>query len=136
MNAVGTSSAVEHSPVEELLARCLQWHNVGSRVSCNPPPTDTDRDILCLVAIATEFAAVAEAAGFEVAGSVPVDNIDPYKVISRWASFRRGEINLIVTDDPSFASLFMVATRLATRFNLMDRNDRVALFQAVLYGNG
>ena len=66
-----------------LLGLCLECHAVGSRVTCDPPVMDTDRDMLCLV-----------------------------------------------------KDRFMVATRLAKRFNLQAKADRVALFQAVLYGNG
>jgi hypothetical protein len=53
-----------------------------------------------------------------------------------FVSLRSGDVNLIVTSDARFAARFLVATRLATQLNLLNKNDRVALFQAVLYGKG
>ena len=128
------STATEISELDALLSSCRDWHEVGSRVTCNPPPADTDRDVLCevLPGLQQEFVDRCKAAGFEPAGYVP--HGDESKL--RFVSLRRGVENWIVTDDHVFARLFMVATKLATRFNLMAKDDRIALFQAVLYGNG
>jgi len=117
-----------------LFSKCFELHLVGSRVTCDPPPTDTDQDVLCFVENKEAFAALAERDGYEVAGSVPADGLKSGN--SKFISLKKGECNLIVTDDVSFKNLFMVATRLAKRLNLLNRDDRVALFQAVLYGNG
>jgi hypothetical protein len=95
---------------------------------------DTDRDVLCLVKDQKEFLDAATREGFVMAGSVPADQLEFHQ--SPFTSLKRGEDNLIVTDAAWFASRFMVATRLAKRFNLRAKVDRVALFQAVLYGNG
>jgi hypothetical protein len=81
-----------------------------------------------------EFLDAATREGFVMAGSVPADQLELHK--SWFTSLTRGEDNLIVTDAAWFASRFMVATRLAKRFNLQAKAERVALFQAVLYGNG
>jgi len=117
-----------------LLRLCLEWHEVGSRVTCDPPVMDTDRDVLCLVEDRKEFLVTATREGFVMAGSVPANQLELHQ--SPFTSMKRGEDNLIVTDAPWFASRFMVATRLAKRFNLQAKAERVALFQAVLYGNG
>jgi hypothetical protein len=51
-------------------------------------------------------------------------------------SWRSAEkVNLIVTASAAFAARHRVATALCKRLNLMDKADRIALFQAVLYGN-
>jgi hypothetical protein len=42
--------------------------------------------------------------------------------------------NLIVTDDLEWHRRFVAATSIAKRLNLMAKADRIALFQAVLYG--
>lgn len=47
----------------------------------------------------------------------------------------KGDVNLIVTQDNKFYDRFMAATSVAKRLNLLDKADRIALFQAVLYGN-
>jgi hypothetical protein len=117
-----------------LLRLCLEWHEVGSRVTCDPPVMDTDRDVLCLVKDRKEFLDAATREGFVMAGSVPADELELHQ--SLFTSLKRGEDNLIVTDTAWFASRFMAATRLAKRFNLQAKAERVALFQAVLYGNG
>eukprot|EP00873_Tetraselmis_striata_P030354 jgi/Tetstr1/450618/TSEL_037654.t1 len=51
-------------------------------------------------------------------------------------SWRKGEVNLIVTGDHSFRRRYLAATEVAKKLNLMEKRDRVLLFQAVLYGNG
>jgi hypothetical protein len=117
---------------EELLAMCKAWHEVGSRVTCKPPPMDTDRDVLCVVAEWNEFLATASQAGFVAGGSVPVEQLAP----SNFASLRRDQDNLIVTDSDEFATRFLAATKVCRRLNLLDKSDRIAVFQAVLYGNG
>lgn len=50
-------------------------------------------------------------------------------------SFRRGKINAIVTSSPHFAKQHRAATHVCRRLNLMHKPDRIAVFQAVLYGN-
>lgn len=54
----------------------------------------------------------------------------------RFNSFSKGEFNCIITDSESFFKRFMAATAVAQRLNLLDKSDRIALFQAVLYANG
>jgi hypothetical protein len=130
---VGSMTQDTATWLDEVLSSCIEWHDVGSRVSCNPPPTDTDRDILCLVIDADAFAAAAT--GFHWGGSVvgPLSEAIERNV---FVSLRSRDVNLIVTSDARFAARFLVATRLATQLNLLNKNDRVALFQAVLYGKG
>ncbi len=100
---------------------------VGSRVTCDPPPMNTDEDYLILVA-ANRFAALeAEVVGqgFVLGGSRVGDEFRSYKLEA---------VNLIVTTKAEFFDRFMAATSVAQRLNLLDKADRVALFQAVLYG--
>lgn len=106
--------------MEALLSKCVNWDEVGSRVTCDPPVVDTDRDFLCLVENANAFIKAAETRDGR----------------SDFCSLSDGEINLIATESKEFYDKFMVATRLATRLNLLNKDDRIALFQAVLYANG
>lgn len=96
---------------------------VGSRITCSPAPTDTDEDWLYLVRSPMPDSLL----GFALEGDqqYPVEN---------FRSFRKDNVNYILTDSEEFFEKFMVATRLATRLNLMVKADRIALFQAVLYG--
>jgi hypothetical protein len=102
---------------------------VGSRVTCNPPPSDTDEDWLVHVLHVDTEALVA--AGFKQDGSPQFyagnDN-------GGFRSWRRDELNVITTQSAEFFWRFVTATDLAKRFNLLAKADRIALFQAVLYG--
>jgi hypothetical protein len=102
---------------------------VGSRVTCNPPPTDTDEDWLVLVFDRADDK-LAEA-GFTQDGSPEFytgnDN-------GGFRSWRRGDLNIVTTESAEFFDRFTTATDLAKRFNLLRKADRIALFQAVLYG--
>jgi hypothetical protein len=108
---------------------------VGSRVICNPPPTDTDADYLCLVALGGAWDAemALYSAGYERGGSEdPLTwQLGPER---EFTSYRKGEINLIVTDSPEYFRRFLTATVVATRLNLLKKDDRIALHRAVLYG--
>jgi len=103
---------------------------VGSRVTCNPPPMDTDRDILVLV---NDWRAAGEACarlGFFTSGS----QIGREAQEMDFVSVKRDELNLLLTDRDEFYDLFIAASSVAKRLNVMDKMDRIALFQAVLYG--
>ena len=104
---------------------------VGSRVTCDPPPEDTDEDYLILSNSPAETGASLEKNGFKQDGSPEFytgnDN-------GGFRSYRRGNLNVIVTGSTEFFELFMTATALAKRFNLLAKDDRIALFQAILYG--
>lgn len=126
-----------HSPdpwlSTELLALCAQVNLVGSRATCSPAPTDTDIDYLVFVS-REKYDALMEVLsgeGWALGGSLGLAQARG----SAFLSFRLGELNLIVTDHEDFHKRFLVGTALAKRLNVFDKEDRKALFQAVLYGN-
>lgn len=102
---------------------------VGSRVTCDPAPTDTDEDWLALVREVP--VGRLQEAGFGQEGSPEFYTGNDAGGFQSW---RRGEINLITTQSDEFYRLFLTATYLAKRFNLLRKQDRIALFQAILYG--
>ena len=108
----------------------------GSRVTCNPAPTETDADYLVQapndVAALSAVVCVIEGEGFSQDGAT-----EHYQDVTGdgFLSWRRDEINLIVTKNPLFAKRHRAATALCRHLNLMEKDDRIALFQAVLYGN-
>jgi len=104
----------------------------GSRVTCNPPPTNTDRDFLIHIppSVAEGFSATLAGLGFDAESEV---NYDAPNGIG-FKSFRRGDLNLIVTTSDEFDSRHRAATHVCARLNLLDKQDRIAVFQAVLYG--
>lgn len=115
--------------MDALIALGCNIRRVGSRVTCNPAPDNTDEDFLALVPF--DVTALMAADGFTQDGSPEFytgnDN-------GGFRSFRKGEMNIITTDSIEFFELFLTATELAKRFNLLAKADRIALFQAVLYG--
>lgn len=107
-------------------------HPVGSRVSCNPPPLDTDEDFLWIASNMMDAESVLTQAGFSTEGEP--ERYTDENGEGGFLSFRRGNVNVIVTTSGHFGHLFLVATALAKQFNLLRKADRIALFQAVLYG--
>lgn len=109
----------------------------GSRVTCNPPPLDTDRDWLVLVA--PERFADLDAhlihSGWEAGGSDIPDEANEVPPELRFVSYTLGVENVIATVSPEFHRRFLAATAVSRHLNLMNKPDRIALFQAVLYGN-
>lgn len=103
----------------------------GSRVICNPAPTDTDEDYIAFVSDDAKARAELEGLGYKLEGMPEFytgnDN-------GGFRSYRKGAVNLITTPDYDFYRLFKTATALAARLNLTDKGDRIALFQVVLYG--
>jgi hypothetical protein len=122
--------------MENLKKLAIAVQPVGSRITCNPPVMDTDEDFLLLVKDHRAFRDKAFYVGFYLGGSVLVDASVPLDAVDRFSSYTRRPVNLIVTEDPEFFRKFMLATRIATALNLLDKADRVILFQAILYGNG
>lgn len=113
--------------VKNLFEQC---EPVGSRVVVDPAPADSDEDWLCLVNDQTVYAAL-EATGFAREGGPKYEGSE---ATSLFVSWRREEVNLLTTEDRAFFDRFMAGTRLAVRLKVVDKQDRVALFQAVLYG--
>lgn len=115
---------------------------VGSRVTCKPEPQDSDHDWLVLTVAAKRLLVVeaAEKNGFTLDGSLgggtmAMDEVNGDEPRDLFASLKRpsDNVNLIITADDYFAQRFLAATSVAKRFNLLDKEDRIALFRAVLY---
>ena len=103
---------------------------MGSRVTCNPPPQDTDEDYLVFDHAGIVIAHL-EGQGFDSEGEPEFYTGND---AGQFRSMRRGNVNVIVTPYMEFFDRFIAATELARRFNLMAKVDRITLFQAVLYG--
>lgn len=107
---------------------------VGSRVTCNPPPTNTDEDYLVCVHPLKEkdLSSLMDLVGADYEGDETYRNESGSE--SAFKSYRLGNINFIVTSDSVFHERFLAATSRAKELNLMLKQDRVALFQTILYG--
>lgn len=136
---VGVEAAYVSAPAAPAMPQIGDLHTqitaVGSRVTCNPPPTDTDKDWLVLVPYDKydQFAALLMADGWEVGGSaIPIGN-DYRNPHEKFNSFTKGSDNVIATCSDEFHRRFLAATAAARRMNLLAKSDRITLFQAVLY---
>jgi hypothetical protein len=117
---------------EELIAHFQSkgwpFMRTGSRYICSPAPTDTDDDYIVLDADGvSRFLAKAH---FEL-------NTDQtlYDAMPDFMAWRKGDLNVVVALDQCFFDRFCAATELAKARNLLVKDDRIALFQSVLYGN-
>lgn len=104
----------------------------GSFFICYPQVVDTDKDFVVKV---TDLGA-AEPALLSKGYKVSVCDREEYDLQAEggFQTFRKGDINLIVTEDETFFSKFVDATLLAKELNLLKKGDRITLFQYVLYG--
>lgn len=112
----------------------------GSRVTCDPPPTDTDADYLVLlppgVTARDRVLRYLSSEGYaQDVGRNYDGRGQDHALDDGFASFRKGEVNLIVTQNADFARRHKEATALCTKLNLMTKPARVAVFQKILYGN-
>ena len=121
---------------EDLKGLYLEATLTGSRVICDPPVLDTDLDVVLLVrSEAPRFAdAVQEA--LEAAGysRTAGDYEDSSELGIGFSTFRKGDVNLIVTASPELYRRWCVATSCAIALNLRSKPQRIALFQVCLYG--
>ena len=109
---------------------CLVYPT-GSRVTCSPAPTGSDWDYLIYIR-QDKFESLLEKIsnlGFKIEGN---EEYDMYK--NEFVSFRKGELNLIVTCQSEFRDRHVIATKICKQLNLMDKQDRIMVFQGMLYG--
>jgi hypothetical protein len=116
----------------------IKMEHVGSRVTCNPAPTNTDDDWLYLVPDLMKFVVDAMKDGFYVDGSLMGGrNWDERDCPNGlFVSLKKvgDNRNLIITSDDNFYRRFIAATHVCKKLNLLNKRDRISLFQAVLYG--
>ena len=106
----------------------------GSRVTCDPPPTDTDQDYL--VVVPDESGKVGRVVDILHENGFAWEGSEHYQMAAdTFMSWRKGDVNLIVTRNPEFARRHKLATAICKRLNLMRKADRIAVFQGVLYDN-
>ena len=103
-------------------------HPTGSRFICDPPVMDTDEDYVVLT---KDFDRLSR---YLIANDWDYDGANYREEGAPFGSFRKDHYNLIVTDDEEFYDKYVVATRLAAKFNLLSKVDRVQLFAAVVDG--
>jgi len=115
-------------PMNPFLDKVMKMEYVGSRVTCTPAPTDTDEDVLLLTDDLNTLIGDCIEVGFDRDG----DHKSSYP--TEFVSLRSGTINFIVTDNEEFFEKFMLATHVCKSLNVLNKSDRITVFQAILYG--
>ena len=104
----------------------------GSRVICPGAVSDSSYlDYMFFVMSLKHAVKTLEELGFATFAYTK-DDFESYQFLS----LRRGLINVLLTASSDFFEDFKLATRVATKLGLTHKDDRVTLFQAILYGNG
>jgi len=107
------------------------WHPTGSRYICDPPVMDTDIDYVCYCN-GTVYQVKLFLDGWTLTNQ---DDEGKYEGTERWFdTYRKDEYNLIITQNFDFFCRFTHATYVAKQRNLTNKQDRIALFQEILYG--
>lgn len=110
------------------------WCNIyqtGSSVICNPPVLDTDIDFIIYSDELEELGEFITKEGY----SASCTDKEEYQLESEgFKCYRKDNINLIVTNDNDFYVRWVLATKTAKMLNLLRKQDRITLFQAILYG--
>ena len=101
----------------------------GSSYICNPPVTNTDVDEMFLVDDLQEVNFQLTGLGWTKCGLEEETYQDKP---SHWAAYRKENMNALLTTDLKYFMDFFKATEEAKHLNLLNREDRVALFQKIL----
>ena len=120
--------AKKELPMNPFLDKVVKMEYVGSRITCNPAPTDTDEDVLLLTDDLETLIGDCIEVGFTRDGDTKASYPEGF------VSLRNGSMNFIITDDEEFYKKFMLATHVCKSLNLMEKNNRITVFQAILYG--
>ena len=115
---------------------------VGSQTIEGAATAGSDVDWLILVWSRHYAVMTAEKAGFQLSSNIHLD-IGPYRPSTWETKFHpkfvslidSNNTNLIITSSSKFYHKFAAANDLAVKLKLTDKNDRIALFQYILYGN-
>lgn len=102
----------------------------GSRVICNPPVVDTDEDYVFIWSAETDKR--LRDAGYVVSQEAEGKKYGNSSVLQ---AYRKGNVNLIAVHNEASYELWYLATRVATKLNLLDKQQRVMLFQLLTEGS-
>ena len=101
----------------------------GSSYICNPPVTNTDVDEMFLVDDLQEVNFQLTGLGWTKCGLEEETYQDKP---SHWAAYRKENMNALLTTDLKYFMNFFKATEEAKHLNLLNKEDRIALFQKIL----
>lgn len=121
--------------------------HTGSRVICDPAPKDTDDDYLFLTfeGAVDAFLEKLQKEKWVRGGSVHDGGNRKSLIIQDWSqgfegidygrvfrSYKKDDLNFIITLDPVYFKKFSLATGLAKKLNLLEKSERVDLFETIV----
>lgn len=109
---------------------CKGIYQTGSSVICNPPVEDTDIDFIICTTNETKLHRLLYIHGFKQSNADEEYDLEE----EGFYCYRRNNINLIVTENYDWYLKWVTATKLAKKLNLLEKEQRIALFKYVLYG--
>ena len=146
--ASGKDPTIHKLPFRSIEDLTISTFRTGSSFTCNPPVEDTDVDYLVLTGRGKldECGCRLDKYAFRNCFEdwVSKQDTDPavldesdYAVELengvRFSAWRRGNLNLIVTDDVTLYMRSVAATLLAKELNLMHKHDRINLFRCIKF---
>lgn len=102
---------------EQIASLIRRMDKFGSKYVCNPAPLGCDEDWLILATNVTELCETLHKDGYAYDG-----NGSDYGIFT---SMRKGELNLVVTDNEDFYKASTRATEFCNEFNIKDKTDRM-----------
>jgi hypothetical protein len=118
----------------------ISFYKTGSREICNPPPMDTDED-WCVKVNPEVDLGNAQVPSVEQNLKGLIDQLfeSGYKINGDYPdsdsiSFKKDEINIILHKTDLSYNLWYVATQVAKKLNLINKEDRIMLFNAIIGG--
>jgi len=104
--------------------KILEMSLFGSQAICNPPPRNSDEDWILYTNDLDGLKIDLERAYFQADITGKYDD-SPFK------SYRKGDLNYIVTDNLKFFEATKTATRMARELNIRRKKDRVVFYKIV-----
>lgn len=123
---VSTPKITPDQLVDVLDGNLIDWFPTGSHYICNPPVTDTDIDIMLYVKDLDQSFNLMINAG----ALCPNDGLYFEEIFK---SFRSGKFNYLITDNILYFGDFKLATETAKKLNLLKKDDRISLFEAIVH---
>lgn len=101
----------------------------GSSFICDPPVTNTDIDYVVFVTNKEEVCKYLTENGWTFCGGEAYNNPD-----NDFLAVRNQDLNYILVDEEHTFDQWEAATLLAKKRNLLNKNERIALFRNIFKG--
>lgn len=112
---------------------CEDCQETGSKYICNPPVLNTDEDWIFDCSAEGQMEAADKFLKIHDFFMCDMAEDEYDDIRANFTPYRLGYMNFILCNNKSFYKKFVFATELAADMNLLDKDNRIRLFQAILY---